>query len=229
MAVSDKRDFDDMMRLWRDSFSDDETYVRDYLLSWRPRGKSFVKRADGNIVSAADVHMFDSNGIRVAYIFGVMTDKRFRNMGLASSLVSEILSDVGRSGGFLSMLIAGDDRLAEWYRGLGFSSRSLHPVSLVSDDGSFDFGTGSPELNLPQFRIVDVAAYLEAYSERVNPVPFSVCVSDRIIEGNNGVFSVAGGKADRLPDGECPTVTVSQLADLCPLALSDFSYIGANR
>ena len=47
-----EKDFGDMMRLWRECFGDDEAYVRDYLLSWRPKGKSFVKRADGHIVAA---------------------------------------------------------------------------------------------------------------------------------------------------------------------------------
>lgn len=220
-----EKDFGDMMRLWRECFGDDEAYVRDYLLLWRPKGKSFVKRADGHIVAAADVHLFGCDGTDVAYIFGVMTDGRYRGRGLASSLVAEILESVRNAGCCLAMLIAGDDSLAEWYKGFGFSSRFAEPVSLVSSDGSFDFGTGCSELNRVQFRIADVAAYLALYSERTGS-SFSVAVSDSAIEENNGFFTVENGTVLRTANGTGVAVTVSQLADLYPPCLSHFSYVG---
>lgn len=218
---------DGMMRLWRECFGDDEAYVRDYLQKWRPLGKSFVREADGETVSAADVHMFNSCGIDVAYIFGVMTDRRYRGAGLATSLVSEILRCTRRGGCCLAMLIAGDDNLAEWYRGFGFSSRFAEPATLVSPDGSFDFGTGCTEMNKLQYRITDVPRYLAIYSARINPAPSRFCVTDPVIEENNGVFAVAGGKVVRCTHkGTGQQVTVSQLADFCPPGLSHFSYVG---
>lgn len=226
MDGMDDKDFNDMLRLWQEVFGDDEAYVRDYLLSWRQRGNSFVRRMDGSIVSTADVHGFSCDGIDVSYIFGVMTDKRYRGRGLASSIVVEILRWLGNGNGYLAMLVAGSDTLAEWYRGFGFSRRFSGPVSLLSDDGSFDFGTGCLECNLPQYRIVDVAAYLTVYSERVDSSDFSVCVTDSVIESNNGVFAVGKGKAERLSTGSGTCVTVSQLADLYPLDLRFFSYRG---
>lgn len=226
MDGMDDKDFNDMMRLWQEGFGDDEGYVRDYLLSWRQRGNSFVRRRDGSIVSTADVHRFSCDGIDVSYIFGVMTDKRYRGRGLASSIVVEILRWLGDGNGYLAMLIAGSDALAEWYRGFGFSSRFSRPVSLLSDDGLFDFGTGCLECNLPQYRIADVAAYLSVYSARVDSSDFSVCVTDSVIESNNGVFAVGNGKAERLSQGGEKCVTVSQLADLFPLDLGVFSYGG---
>lgn len=229
MCTAGIYDFDNMLRLWREGFGDDEAFVREYLLVWRPQGRPFVKRVDGRIVSAADVLWFDCNGVPVAYIYGVVTDKRFRGRGLASELVAEILGYVRASGGCVAMLIAADKGLSEWYRWMGFSSRMQKPVSLVSPDGAFDFGTGCPADNLPQFRIADVAGYLALFAARGNAEGFSADVADSVIAENNGVFRVSGGKVLPSGDGTGMKVSVSQLADLFPPCLSDFRFTGLPR
>ncbi|MEG2163135.1 MAG: GNAT family N-acetyltransferase [Bacteroidales bacterium] len=214
----------EMFSLFEQGFGDSSEFIVEYLCRWRPKGRSFVRRAGEKIVSAADLHRFRGNIITSGYIYGVVTEINFRRRGLSESIMREIFNWLYHQGESLAMLIAADLSLSEWYITLGFSHHADQPAELYAD-GNFDFGTGNAENNMLQYRIINVLKYLTIYaSEYPDKEAFTVAVADDLLPFNDGLYRVEKGRVEMQQNNSQDYITVTQLFDSYPLAETKYIY-----
>lgn len=215
---------EEVAMLWREAFGDDEEFIERYIREIRPFGKSYLLHDRDMIVSSADLFLFKDNISLCPYIYGLTTRGDYRNKGYARSLMIDIFECINRNGGNRCMLIPGDKGLVQWYEGMGFSKQESSPVQLLNDI-DFDFGTGDDELNLPQYRVINVERYLSTYASLYPNDSFEVAVSDDILSFNNGLFRVGEGRVEKVAKNISDNlISIAELFSLYPLKSSEYKF-----
>ena len=111
-----------LTRLWQEAFGDDIAYIDAFFeTAWAPE-RSRVAVVDGEI--AAMHFWFDCrlDGQKLAYLYAVATDKRFRGRGVATKLMEdgeELLIAQGYAGAILS---PGSESLFRFYADRGYET-----------------------------------------------------------------------------------------------------------
>lgn len=128
--------------LWREGFPNDEaSFVDAFLQDYFAPTRMLSIEADGAIVAMAHLIPFESEIGRVAYLYGLATERAYRGRGYASELINRALRLAEEQGAKAVVLIPGEESLRAYYARFGFEGD--HPLVLHSGS-SFDFGTGDP-------------------------------------------------------------------------------------
>ena len=110
----------DLRKLWQQAFGDsDETLNAFFATGFSPDRCHYLKEND-TVVSA--LYWFDCqlNGQKLAYLYAVATDEKYRGRGLARRLIEEtheILKNKGYAG---AILVPGSRELFDMYGKLGY-------------------------------------------------------------------------------------------------------------
>lgn len=129
---------DDMMRLWRDTFHDDERYVSMIFDSYFNEDLVAYRYEDGRLISAlmgvpyrfggkADDAYDDAAGTYLSglYLCGLSTVPDMRGMGVMTELIHEINDRAEKTGFAFTFLIPASDGLVEYYADRGYISSSF--------------------------------------------------------------------------------------------------------
>jgi len=120
VTFADKRDFDDIIKLWKISFGDDRDYINFYLEHKFDEENMMVIREDGKIVSMASFLpagiKYGEKPISVKYVYAVATLPEYRKKGYAS----EIIRFASKIYGEPLVLQPADEKLRKYYSEIGF-------------------------------------------------------------------------------------------------------------
>lgn len=111
-----------LTRLWQEAFGDEIAYIDAFFeTAWAPE-RSRVAVVDGEI---AGMHFWfdcELDGQKLAYLYAVATDKRFRGRGVATKLMEDgerLLKERGYAGAILS---PGSESLFRFYADRGYET-----------------------------------------------------------------------------------------------------------
>lgn len=113
--------------LWQQAFGDSPEFIQGFFRTgYCPERCRFLEK-DG--VLAAILYWFDCQwaGKKVAYIYGVATDKRFRGQGLCRRLMEDTHRYLQAQGYHGAALVPGDAGLFHMYKKLGY--RGFSPMA----------------------------------------------------------------------------------------------------
>lgn len=117
-----KKDRPALTKLWQEAFGDEIGYIDAFFETAYAPERSRVAVIDGEI---AGMHFwFDCqlDGQKLAYLYAVATDKRFRGRGVATKLMEDgerLLKEHGYAGAILS---PGSESLFRFYAGRGYET-----------------------------------------------------------------------------------------------------------
>lgn len=150
VTFADKRDFDDIRKLWGVCFGDDENYINFYLEHRFDEENMMVIRQDGKIVSMASFLPASvrqgEEWISVKYVYAVATLPEYRKKGYASEIIrfaSEVYSEP------LVLQPAGEE-LRKYYGEIGFvefSEKNCWEISVDAADSSDVFRAAAIDEN----------------------------------------------------------------------------------
>lgn len=116
------KDRPDLTRLWQEAFGDEIAYIDAFFeTAWAPE-RSRVAVVDGEI---AGMHFWfdcELDGQKLAYLYAVATDRRFRGRGVATKLMEDgerLLKERGYAGAVLS---PGNESLFRFYADRGYET-----------------------------------------------------------------------------------------------------------
>lgn len=134
-------------RLWIDVFGDEELFVDEFLTNHYRSSRMLrvATEGDNRYVSMLHIVEFASEYGRVAYIYGVATDRDYRGLGYARLLLLEALRIIESEGFALALLIPGEEWLRGYYSKFGFVESTKVEFR---NCGSFDFGSGDPNTDI---------------------------------------------------------------------------------
>ncbi len=111
-----------LTRLWQQGFGDEISYIDAFFeTAYAPR-RSRVAVVDGEIAGMNFWFDCELEGERVAYLYAVATDKRFRGRGVATALMQDaesLLKEAGYAGVLLS---PGSESLFRFYGDRGYET-----------------------------------------------------------------------------------------------------------
>lgn len=129
---------DDMMRLWRDTFHDDERYISMIFDSYFNEDLVAYRYEDGRLISAligipykfggkADDANDNTSGKYLSglYLCGLSTVPDMRGLGVMTELIHEINDRAEKAGFAFTFLIPASDGLVEYYADRGYISSSF--------------------------------------------------------------------------------------------------------
>lgn len=213
VTFADKRDFDDIRKLWGICFGDDEDYINFYLEHRFDEENMMVIREDGKIVSMAS---FLSASVRqgeewisVKYVYAVATLPQYRKKGYAS----EIIRFASEAYGEPLVLQPAGEELRKYYSELGFVEFSEKNCWEISDDA-----VSLPDVDVFRAAVIDEISSKE-YKE-LRDFHFDrdgyLCWDEQAVEYALAENRLCGGRAVKINiknDVECEvlpdTVTIS--------------------
>ncbi|MFI3305895.1 MAG: GNAT family N-acetyltransferase [Rikenellaceae bacterium] len=144
-AIYLHHDESECRRLWIDVFADEELFVDEFLTNHYRSSRMLrvATEGDNRYVSMLHIIEFESEIGRIAYIYGVATDRDYRGLGYARLLLQEALHIIEEEGFAAAMLIPGEEWLQGYYAKFGFANSSK-----VLFNSNFDFGSGDPNADI---------------------------------------------------------------------------------
>ena len=126
----------DMIKLWKDTFHDSDSYINLVFDTYFNRDNAFV-RYDGETLSAAllsipyEFRYFNGieSRLRGMYLCGLATRPEFRRRGIMADLMHEAEEAIAARGYDLTFLIPADDHLREYYKRMGYYDASYKTIS----------------------------------------------------------------------------------------------------
>ncbi len=142
-ALRSDKTMHSIINLWEHCFDDDADYVATFLARYYIPDISILRKAGDEIIAMLFMIPFHSELGMITYIFGVSTLEKYRNQGLAQSMMNEAIEKCKKQKINNIILIPGNERLKDFYKKFGFIDADI-PVEFIAD---FDFGTGNPDRN----------------------------------------------------------------------------------
>ncbi len=177
--------------LWQESFpADDDEFLQAFLYPYSNDRTRITLYENGVLASMLHLFEMDSHWGKVGYIYGLATDERSRQKGLASRLIDEALQRAKKAGAVLVWTIPENKDFGGWKR-LDFSDLQDTPLAFETDDG-FDFGE-NPETDFGIFRIVDMGAHLKRFAREHPEIRARLSVKDDLLPENSGTYALESG------------------------------------
>ncbi|MDE6648702.1 MAG: GNAT family N-acetyltransferase [Muribaculaceae bacterium] len=145
-----------MMRLWKGTFHDTDSYISLVFNTYFKRDNVFV-RYEGDTLSAALLCVpyefkIDSKNLNTPlngmYLCGLATRPEFRRRGIMAQLMNEAEESIAARGYDMTFLIPADDHLREYYKRMGYYNASYKKISTYISNP----GNRSSELYIYAFR-----------------------------------------------------------------------------
>lgn len=111
-----------LTRLWQEAFGDETAYIDAFFETAYAPQRSRVAVVDGEIAAMHFWFDCELEGEKLAYLYAVATDKRFRGRGVATKLMEDgeaILKERGYAGAILS---PGSESLFRFYADRGYET-----------------------------------------------------------------------------------------------------------
>ncbi|MCR4736876.1 MAG: GNAT family N-acetyltransferase [Bacteroidales bacterium] len=137
----------DIIRLWRDCFHDETSFLHSVLSRFYNKSRMIVRKSDSQIVSSCLLIPCDSPIGKIGYLYAISTAERHRRQGLAAQVTQEAIVHARNQGMSAVALIPADEGLQQYYAQFGFEPHP-YPIRFAND---CDLGTGDPTKDHPMF------------------------------------------------------------------------------
>lgn len=212
-------DNNDIVRIWKDVFGDDEEFITSYINRFAtPYNYILYRRSEGEAIGMVHYPTFNSAaGLKVDYLYALAVSENYRNAGVARTIVNKLLTTTESD---IVVTIPDPQLLQAWYRAqFGFELQQLDVNILKNMD--FDLGTGREVDDIFMVRVVNVERYLSAYAHANPKMNVTLRVIDRLDEKNNGLYQISTGKLNKTLH-ETSNIMVCDISDIYikfPLAI----------
>ena len=109
-----------LKKLWMQAFGDSPESVDGFFDTGYDQKHSAVIRLDGEPVSALYWLDYDWNGEKLAYIYAVATDEKFRGQGYGKKLMEQAHTALHEQGYNGAVLVPAEEYLVLWYEKQGY-------------------------------------------------------------------------------------------------------------
>lgn len=125
---------DDLRNLWKEAFSDTDTFLDTFDSTAFSSTRCRCITLNGKVVAA--LYWFDCTFVekKVAYIYAVATDKKFRGQGLCHSLMTDTHHHLMQQGYAFTLLSPATETLFSFYRSLGYKNATyIKEIDLIKN------------------------------------------------------------------------------------------------
>lgn len=121
-----------LTKLWQEAFGDEADFIDAFFETGYAPERSRVAEADGKL--AGMLYWFDCalGERKLAYIYAVATDARFRGRGIASALMEDVHRKLEREGYDGAVLSPGSESLFRFYEKMGYVTAGFRSQRKVS-------------------------------------------------------------------------------------------------
>ncbi len=109
-----------LKQLWQQAFGDPEAFIDAFFRTGFSPERCRCIQKDGRV--AAVLYWFDCEcrGEKLAYLYGVATEKSFRGQGLCHALMVDTHTHLAQKGYAGAVLVPGNEGLFRFYEGMGY-------------------------------------------------------------------------------------------------------------
>lgn len=115
---------EEIIRLWRECFNDTEAFIRLFFDRIYQEENALTIEQGGKVIAALQMLPYEmtwqGERIKVAYIYGACTDKRWRNQGWMSRLLQQAFEVMAQRGIAMTVLIPAEPWLFDYYARQGY-------------------------------------------------------------------------------------------------------------
>lgn len=123
-----------LRNLWKEAFSDTNTFLNEFEATAFSSTRCRCITLNGNVVAA--LYWFDCIFAekKVAYIYAVATDKKFRGQGLCHNLMTDTHHHLMQQGYAFALLSPATEALFSFYRSLGYkNATNIKEIDLIKN------------------------------------------------------------------------------------------------
>ncbi len=125
IAHATPADNEQIKTLWHDIFGDEMAFIDHFFEKIYQNKHTWVATSDEKIAASAQLLPYtlltqDGRKLKAAYLFCVMTDKRFRHFGIMEQLLNKAISEQRDNGCDLFFLIPANEYAIKYYEKFGF-------------------------------------------------------------------------------------------------------------
>lgn len=139
-------------RLWKEAFCDSDEFISEFISNHYCKENMLAIEDNGRILSMLHIIPFEWEGMPVAYLYGIATDKNARGKGYATELIQQAIEKVKENGFKAAFTIPAEETLSTFYSNFGFNGK--YAVKFETTD-NFDFGTGDRSKDLASVILFD--------------------------------------------------------------------------
>ncbi len=221
VRLATKRDLDTIKKLWKEAFSDTDSFIEWNFKNNYSEENTFVLEYDKDIVSVVQIipHTLVANKkeLSVAYIWGMLTAKKHQGKGFARKIFEFLLPELSKRGYDLSILTSA---VGNMYEKFGYTK--VCDAKRYKEPSSYN--TVSLENKKELIDFLD-KAYNDAVSGKKIYMKRDKAYWERILgdiaDASKGEIAVSDNGYALLYPEECGYVTGEATGDFCNLEVVD--------